>query len=194
MPTPPIIGFISPPAWYDPAPSEFPRVCLDEVLTQQAPLLLPDFDYALESVARVQPELNLCASSLKAMGCSLAAQVGSPFAWAGVNSEAEARRRCQSLAQAAGAPALMTSLAMVDCLRTLKAARLAVDCTYYDRVWRDGFVHFLDLCGFEVVHASTLADQGLVPASDGVQDYGWSMTPDLTRASVRKVAESSNGG
>ncbi|MBW2002081.1 MAG: hypothetical protein JRI30_06165 [Deltaproteobacteria bacterium] len=73
----PTIGFISAPAWFDPAPSD----------------LLPEFDYRLESVASVQNELNLCARSLKAIGCDVVAQVGSPFAWANATSEAEARLR-----------------------------------------------------------------------------------------------------
>jgi len=70
----PTIGFISAPAWFDPAPSEFSNVIVEEVRTQQAPLLLPEFDYRLESIASVQNELNLCARSLKAMGCDVVAQ------------------------------------------------------------------------------------------------------------------------
>lgn len=103
----PKIGFISPPAWFDPAPSEFPTVVEECVLTQQAPLLLPEFDYRLETIANTQNELNLCARSIKAIGCDLIAQVGSPFAWACVQSEAEARYRNESIINAAEIPALM---------------------------------------------------------------------------------------
>ena len=53
--------FISAPAWFDPAPSEFSNVIVEKVRTQQAPLLLPELDYWLESIASVQNELNLCA-------------------------------------------------------------------------------------------------------------------------------------
>ena len=41
----PTIGFISALAWRDPAPSEFSNVIVEEVRAQQAPLLLPEFDY-----------------------------------------------------------------------------------------------------------------------------------------------------
>ncbi|MGI9550280.1 MAG: hypothetical protein ACR2MT_03695 [Aurantibacter sp.] len=51
----PIIGFISAPAWFDPTPSEFPTVVEEGVLTQQAPLLLPEFDYQLETI-EVSPQ------------------------------------------------------------------------------------------------------------------------------------------
>lgn len=187
----PIIGFISAPAWFDPAPSEFPTVCFEAVQTQQAPLLLPEFDYRIESIPRVQKELNLCARSLKAAGCDIVAQVGSPFAWAGAGSESEARARNTAIADAADIPSLMTGLAIVDGLRALGIQRVAADCTYYDTPWRDGFTTFLKFFGFDVVHASTLADQGLVEPSAKLEDYGWSMTPKLAAQSIAMVAEAS---
>jgi len=191
MTSPPTVGFISAPAWFDPAPSEFPQALEEDVRTQQAPLLLPDFDYRLESVASVQGELNRCARSLRAMGCDLAAQVGSPFAWAGAGSEAEARSRSASMSRESGIPCVMTALAMVDGLRALGVRTVAVDCTYYEAHWRDAFAAFLRMCGFQPIHVSTLSDQGLTDPSARMEDYGWSMTPELTRASLRAVAGAS---
>ncbi len=72
----PTIGFVSSPAWFDPAPSEFAAVVEEDVRTQQAPLLLPE-------------------------------------------SESEARSRNESMAKAANIPTVMTSLAIVDGLRSL---------------------------------------------------------------------------
>ena len=187
----PVIGFISAPAWLDPAPSEFPEVIVEDVQTQQAPLPLPEFDYRLESIASVQNELNLCAQSLNAMSCDIAAQVGSPFAWAGATSEVEARLRLRSMAKSAGIPCLMTGLAIVDGLRAFGVNKVAANCTYDERDWRDGFSVFLSLCGFEVMHASTLSDQGLTDSSAKMEDYGWFMTPELTRASILSVAKAS---
>lgn len=187
----PIIGFISAPAWFDPAPSEFYTVVEEDVRTQQAPLLLPDFDYRLESVALVQPELNHCARSLAAMGCHLVAQVGSPFAWAGASSEADARMRSDAMAAAAGIPVVMTSLAIVDALRALGAKTVALNCTYYETDWRDRFAAFMTMCAVDVRHLSTLADQGLVPPDTRMEDIGWAMTDALTRRSILAVAEAS---
>ncbi len=189
MPAGPTIGFISPPAWFDPAPSEFPAVVAEPVRTQQAPLLRPAFDYRLASIAAVQADLNLCAQSLRACECDLVAQVGSPFAWAGADGEEDARVRSDAMTRAAGAPAVMTGLAIVDGLRALGAVRVAVNATYYEANWRDGFSAFLRMCGFDTIHASTLADQGLVSADARMTDYGWSMTPELTLGSVRRTAE-----
>lgn len=55
--SPPTIGFITPPAWYEPAIAEFPTVVEEPVRVQQAPILLPDFDYRLESIAAVGDQL-----------------------------------------------------------------------------------------------------------------------------------------
>ncbi len=185
----PTIGFMSAPAWFDPAPAEFPTACVEEVRTQQAPLLLPDFDYKLESIAQTGKDMALCARSLKAIGCNLIAQVGSPFAWAGASTEAQARERCHNLEKASGLPVVMTGLAIVDALRFLGVKQVAANCTYYDAPWRDAFRDFLGMCGFEVVHLSTLADQGLVDPNVSISDYGWSMTPELTTKSIVSVAQ-----
>ena len=186
------IGFINPPAWFDPAPSEIQKTIVEEVKTRQASLLLPEFDYRLESIASVQEQLNLCASSLKSSGCDLAAQVGSPFAWAGAASEHEARSRSKSMTEASNLPVVMTGLAIVDGLRALGVNKVAVNCTYYEPDWRDGFAAFLRMCGFDTIHVSTLADQGLVETSAKMEDYGWSMTPDLARRSILTVSEHSS--
>lgn len=187
----PTIGFISAPAWFDPAPSEFPEVVEETVQTQQAPLLIPEFDYQLESIASVQNELNLCARSLKAMGCDLVAQVGSPFAWASAESESEARKRKESMSKAANIPCVMTGLAIVDGLRSFGIQKIAVNCTYYDTAWRDGFAAFLRLCGFDTIHVSTLSDQGLTESDAKMEDYGWSMTDELAMRSILAVADAS---
>lgn len=186
------IGFISPPAWFDPAPSELSSVIKESVQTQQAPLLIPQFDYSLESIASVQEELNLCAQSLKAMDCDLVAQVGSPFAWAIASSESEARLRNEAISQSANIPSLMTSLAIVDGLRAHGAKKVALNCTYYDNDWRVSFEKYIALCGFEIVHSSNLVDQGLIQQTDfEATDYGWHMTPELTSKSILTVAEKS---
>jgi hypothetical protein len=100
----PTIGFVSTPAWFDPAPSEFAAVVEEDVRTQQAPLLLP---------------------------------------------ESEARSRNESMAKAANIPTVMTSLAIVDGLRSLGVKKVAVNCTYYetDICWlrRNSSRIFLDL-------------------------------------------------
>ena len=185
------VGFISAPAWFDPAASEFPTIVEERVQTQQAPLLLPDFNYRLERIASVQDELNLYAQSLKAMWCSLVAQAGSPFAWACASSESESRSRSEIMLNSANIPSIMTGLAIVDGLRAHDVKKIALNCTYYERDWRDSFANFLNICGFDTIHASTLSDQGLIVADSKMADYGWAMTHELTSKSILAVAEAS---
>lgn len=187
----PTIGFVSAPAWFDPALAEFPTVVEERVRVQQAPLLLPDFDYRLTSIAAVQDHLSQCTRSLKAMGCDLAAQVGSPFAWAGAGSEAEARSRQTSMSAAGNINTIMTGLAIVDGLRALGVKKVAVNCTYYESDWRDAFASFLRMCGFDAIHVSTLSDQGLTGPGAKMEDYGWSMTSELASRSILAVAKAS---
>jgi hypothetical protein len=47
------------------------------------------------------------------------------------------------------------------------------------------------MCGFEITHASTLADQGFADPNATMEDYGWSMTDGLTSKSIRKAAQES---
>ncbi len=185
------VGFISAPAWFDPAVTEFPTVVEERVQTQQAPLLLPEFDYRLEGIASVQAELSLCAQSLKAMGCNLVAQVGSPFAWACASSESEARSRSEVMTNSTNIPSIMTGLAIVDGLRSHDVKKIALNCTYYGSDWRDGFANFLSICGFDTIHVSNLSDQGLIAADSKIANFGWAMTHELTSKSILAVAEAS---
>lgn len=185
----PTIGFITSPAWFEPALAEFPTVIEEKVRVQQAPLLLPDFDYRLESIAAVQEHLNLNARSLKAMGCDLIAQVGTPFAWAGTHSEAEARARCDAMQQSAGIPCIMTGLAIVDALKTLGMTNVAVNCPYYENDWRDHFAKFLNNCAINVLRIANLNDLGLVEAGKTLSDY-WTISSEMTTQSFRVLAES----
>ncbi len=191
MTTIPTIGFITPPLWFEPALTEFPTVVEEQVRIQQAPLLLPNFDYSLKSIASVQEHLNLCARSLKAMECQLIAQIGSPFSWAGTNSESEAEERCLIMQREANIPCIMTGLTIVNGLRTLGVKNIAVNCTYYDADWRDNFAAFLRNCNFNLLHVSNLAEQRLTEADAKMEDYGWSMTDELTCKSILKVASAS---
>lgn len=116
----PAVGFISPPAWLDPAPYEFTTVIQEPVLTQQAIPLLPDFDFSFENLASevLAEQLCLCARTLQAAGCSVVVQVGNPFTWVNVTSESEAWRRNERIASATNLPTIMTILAIVDALRS----------------------------------------------------------------------------
>ena len=187
----PTIGFITPPAWFEPAIAEFPTVIEESIRVQQAPLLLPEFDFQLNSIAdpAIQSHLKLNARSLKAMGCELIAQVGTPFAWVGTHSEAEARDRCDAMQQATDVPCIMTALAIVDGLRALGANKVAINCPYYASDWRDSFSTFMVQCGFDVLKAANLHDLSLTEPGKQLKDYYY-LSQDLTIRSFLASAES----
>lgn len=191
---PPTVGFISTPDWHDPAPYEFAAAVEEKILTQQAFPLLPEFDYSLDNIASelIAERFCLCARALKASACHLVVQVGSPFAWAKAESEAQARQRNERITQAANIPSIMNSLVIVDALRAHQVSDIAV-CSYYNLDWKKGFVSFLESCGFRVLYAASFSEQGLVKREDEERlfKHAWNSPSDMIKASVnltRKAA------
>lgn len=189
----PVVGFLSPPDWYDPSPVEFAAHCAGDVGTQQSMTPLFNFDYELSSIALVEPELMATARALASAGCDVVAAVGTPFGWAGLQSEEEARGRCAKLESASGVPAVMAGLAIVDGLRALGVAKVALAPTYYPDAWRDAWRAFVASCGLNVVLCESLSDQGLSPQDIPAYELGWRINEDLITAAVRAIAQNPRG-
>lgn len=189
----PVVGFISPPGWYDPSPEEFAAACEGRIGTQQGLLAAPNFDYELTSVAGSEPEMMIAARGLGAAGCDVVAKVGTPFGWAGLDSEEDARARCAKLAGSAGVPAVMAGLAIVDALRALGVGKVALAPTYYSEEWRDAWRGFVTACGLHVVLCETLSDQGLSPDAGPAGELGWVIGRDEISAAVGALAQNPRG-
>ncbi len=183
------VGFISPPGWADPSPAEFQAVCADQVLVQQCPLLLPGFDWRIDSIAMTEPELMVAARTLGDMGCDLVAKVGTPFAWAGLRSVAEARARRDRLADATGVPVVMSGIAILDAFAALGADRVGLACTYYSDDWTQRWARFVQASGVEVLVAQNLAEQGLMPPHDDAERAYWAPTAEQISECVRRIAK-----
>lgn len=149
---------------------------------------MPDFDYSLDSIASelVFERLCLCGKSLRAAGCDLIVQVGSPFAWAKMKTEEQARNLNARIEKESGIPCVMTALAIVDALRAHQVRKIAI-CTYYSQEWKENFSSFMTLCGFEVLHAANFAEQGLVESEEMLFGYDWYNATDIIKASVKLV-------
>ncbi len=185
----PTIGFISPPGWADPSPAEFQAVCADLVLVQQCPLLLPGFDWRIDSIAVTEPELMVAARTLGDMGCDVVAKVGTPFAWAGLGSVVEARERRDRLADAAGVPVVMSGISVIDAFAALGADRVGLACTYYSDDWTERWARYVRASGVEVLVAQNLAEQGLMPPHDDTDRAYWAPTAEQICECVRRIAE-----
>lgn len=188
----PVVGFVTPPRWTSPSIVEFPAVVDGEVLVQQCLPDLPNFDYELSSIHGAHPKTCAAARLLGEAGCCAIAMEGTPFGWAGLETEAAARKRAAEMSEAAGVPGVMAGTSIVDALRALGASRIALCPTYYPNEWRDAWQRFVALCGFEVTYCATMADQGLVDGISSTDDYGWRTGPQLIRAAV-EIAASSGG-
>lgn len=182
----PAIGFISPPGWIDPSPGEFPGVCAEPVRTQQMPLRAPGFDWRIDSVAGMEAEIALAASTLSAMGCAATAVSGVPFAWVGTEGIGGARDRTARIADMAGITVVMASLAILDVFRNLNARKVALACTYYSSVWRERWAEFVTQAGYRVT-AATLAEQGIWQQHDEADRAYWYPTAEEISENVRRL-------
>ncbi|NNF79684.1 MAG: hypothetical protein HKN05_16805, partial [Rhizobiales bacterium] len=135
----------------------------------------------------------IVARALGAAGCDVVAKVGTPFGWAGVSSEEDARARCAKLASSAGVPAVMAGLAIVDALRALGAGKVALAPTYYSDDWRDAWRSFVSACGLNVVLCESLSDQGLAPSASPTDELGWLIGQEQISASVATLAQNPRG-
>ena len=188
-----VAGIISPPNWFDPSPAEFTSHCEGEVATQQYTLPLFGFDFALNSIAKTEPEQLVGARALGSCSCDVIAMTGTPFGWAGLDGEEEARSRGERLAQVAGVPTVMTGTSIIDALRAAGISKVALAPTYYAPDWKEAWKSFVSSCGFNVVLCETLEDQGLVTEEDKGSEFGWVMDPELVTASVDVMARNPRG-
>ncbi len=183
----PIVGFVTPPRYASPSIVEFPAAIDAAVLVQQCFPHLPNFDYALSSIAAAHPAVCAAAGMLGEAGCQAVGMEGTPFDWAGCRTEAEARDRVARMGDAAGVPGVMTGTSIIDALRAVGARRVALCPTYYPADWRDGWGTFVEACGFEVTYCRSMADEGLTGSITDVDDHGWTIGPALITAAVARA-------
>lgn len=155
---------------------------------QQYPLLLPGFDWRMDSIGATEPELMGASRALGDMGCDLVAKVGTPFAWAGLGSVVEARARRDRLAHAARVPVVMSGIAVVDAFAAFGANRVGLACTYYSHDWTARWARYVEASGFEVLAAQNLTEQGLMPPHDDADRTYWAPTPEQIVECVRRTA------
>lgn len=185
----PIVGFISPPDWLDPTPNEFRDCVHGRVDVQQTMLDLPNFDWHIDSIAETKPRVIRAAQQLSNAGCSLIANVGTPFGWAGLKDISEARTRNRQISDASGATVISTASAIFRTLDEWSVKTVALACTYYITEWRDRWSDFVTASGIEVVAAQTMADQGIMnPHGSDDTDY-WAPTAGQIVESVAMLAD-----
>ena len=179
----PLVGFLSPPDWYDPSPQEMMDLTGRAIRTQQYTLVLPDLDWTLESIAQTESEQIRGAKALASTGCDLIALVGTPFGWAGLDSVQQAIARSDRLADEAGIPVVTTGVAIIEALRWLQVNRVGLACTYYGDDWKRLWGNFVTASGFNV-STHSFSDDGWMPVNGNAGAEFWSPAAERIRESV----------
>ncbi|MEM8786842.1 MAG: hypothetical protein AAGE76_01120 [Pseudomonadota bacterium] len=190
----PIAGFVTPPGWYDPSPSEFVSLCAAPVRTQQSMLDVPDLDFDdLAAISATEPGVARSAHLLGLAGADVAACIGTPFTWAGLSTEAEMRARIRTIEAAAGCPFIMPGTAIVDGLRALAARRIGVYAPYYIEPWQAAMRLAFEACGFDVAVVTSADTLGLVSARTTIADHEQASSPDIAREGLRRITQTTSG-
>ena len=185
------VGFITPPDWFDPSPSEFPTLVDGGIRTQQTILELPEFDWRIESIAQTESLQQRAARQLAAAGCNLTAITGTPFGWAGLTSIADAHSRDQRLADFSGVPHMSMAAAIFDWLQIHSIKRVGLACTYYSPEWIEAWSASVSAAGFETVCHGFIED-GWMPLEGAMTPEFWTPAGDRIRGSVRNLLESAS--
>ena len=188
----PLVGFVSPPDWYDPSPFEFLELCEHAVRVQQYTLALPDLDWSIAALAASEPEQLRAVKALATTGCDVIALVGTPFGWAGLDCVQEARLRTRRLSEAAGVPVITAAVAIIEALQVSGASHVGLACTYYSQEWKRCWSDFVELAGFEV-RAHNFIDDGIMPANGATSAEFWSPSPRRITESVRNLLHAHAG-
>ena len=189
MPHEPIVGFVSPPQWYDPSPTEFANLCGGSVRVQQTIMTLPDFSYDdLDAIAGASESMAHAAAQLRESGATVVAFNGTPFTWAGLSTESEIRARVQQIALTTDCAFIMPGTAMIDALRAHRAKRVAIFAPYYTDAWLQMTANAFRACQCDVVVAASASSLDLVPAAKSIDDHAAASAPQIVREGLRRLA------
>ena len=184
------VGFVSPPAYFDPAPMDFLTLCPAEVGVQSRLLHVPDYGFTLPERVRHMPLLDEAVACMAAAGADVVAQSGTNWSFAGGATARDCEAYCRRMGDLHGLTMHMTGLSIVEGLRALDAERIAVNTTYAWPDWSAAIVAFLSGAGFDVLHVAGFAD---IDGGAGAGATEWAFPLELARRSVTRVAEAAPG-
>ncbi|MGI9645377.1 MAG: hypothetical protein ACR2O6_08730, partial [Ilumatobacteraceae bacterium] len=130
---PPVAGFVGPPGWHDPSPAEFGSVT--GVATIGTTLDLGAFDWSLDRVGSTEPAVASAAVELVDNGATAIGIVGTPFGWAGLDTDERPHRRNERISSRCGVTVVSAVSGVLEWLDELGARRVALAATYYDEDW-----------------------------------------------------------
>jgi len=178
-----VAGFVGPPGWKDPSPTEF--AAISGVAAIGVSLELGVFDWRLDRIASTEPLITEAATALVERGATAVGIVGTPFGWAGLDNGERPHRRNERISVACGVPVVSAVSGTLDWLDDLRARRLALAATYYDPDWCERWERFLSGLGYTVTRCASMADLGIVDAPlDAADETHWAPTDQQIEATV----------
>lgn len=183
------VGFTCPPHDFDAAPSDFLRMAPATVGVHGWMLHAPGYDYGLDERKQNFHLLEEFVHCMANNGVDVCGQVGSNWVHACGLGVDGVRAHCDALSDKYQTPFHMAGYAMVEALRDMNIARVALNAAYHRPAWWQGTVAFLQEAGIEVVWAGNFCDQGWFATQDEVDACRWCFDGDLARKSFLYVAE-----
>ncbi len=183
------VGFASPPHDFDAAPSDFLRICGDNVGVHGRMLHLPGYAHELSQRADHFHLLEEFVHCMSNNGVDACGQVGTNWVHCQGTTPTEIDEICQRISDQYETPFHMAGFCVVEALRAIGAKRVALNSVYYWPDWRDGYARFLREAGFDLAYVGNFVDQGFFASQQTVNDCHWIFDGSLAERSMIRVVE-----
>ena len=183
------VGFTSPPHDFDAAPSDFLRICPENVGVHGRMLHVPDYDHQLSKRADSFNLLEEFVHCMSNNGVDVCGQVGTNWVHCMNTTPAEIHTICQRIGDRYETPLHMAGYCVIEALHEIGARRIALNSVYYWPDWRDGYARFLRQAGFKLAYVGNFVDQGFFDNQKQVDDHVWIFDGELAEKSMMHVLD-----
>ena len=183
------VGFTAPPHDFDAAPSDFLRICADDVGVHGRMLHVPDYKHELSQRADQFHLLEEFVHCMSNNGVDVCGQVGTNWVHCQGTTPEEIHEICERISEKYETPFHMAGYCVVEALRQIGAKRIALNSGYYWPDWRDGYARFLRQAGFDLAYVGNFVDQGFFSTQQEVNDRVWNFDGSLAKRSMTYVAQ-----
>lgn len=183
------VGFTAPPHDFDAAPSDFLRICPDNVGVHGRMLHVLDYQHELKQRADQFHLLDEFVHCMSNNGADVCGQVGTNWVHCQNTTPTQIQEISERISDKYETPFHMAGYCVVEALRCIGAERIALNSVYYWPDWRDGYARFLKQAGFELAFVGNFVDQGFFTTQQEVNDRVWIFDGSLAERSMTYVAE-----
>jgi maleate cis-trans isomerase len=183
------VGFTSPPFDFDAAPSDFLRICNDNVGAHGRMLHVPGYQHELSQRVDNFHLLDEFVECMAINGADVCGQVGTNWVHCDGKKPEEIDDICKRIGDTYETPFHMAGYCVVEALRSMGIQRIALNSVYYWPDWRDGYARFLTEAGFDLVYFGNFTDMGFFKNQQECDDCIWVFDGDLAEKSMQYIVE-----